>query len=78
MKDLLVAVSRREKGKQKDRNQDENNFTTMRVSELRMKLAEIELDVDGSREAMIEALKANDNQSAHNGKDDANAADDSL
>eukprot|EP00984_Skeletonema_dohrnii_P025218 scaffold14331_cov83-Skeletonema_dohrnii-CCMP3373.AAC.7 len=57
MKDLLVAVSRREKGKQKERNQDENNFTTMRVSELRIKLAEIGLDVDGSREAMIEALQ---------------------
>eukprot|EP00984_Skeletonema_dohrnii_P004968 scaffold1761_cov78-Skeletonema_dohrnii-CCMP3373.AAC.1 len=78
MKDLLVAVSRREKGKQQERNQDGNNFTTMRVSELRMKLAEIGLDADGSREAMIEALRANDNQSAHNGKDDANAADDSL
>ena len=58
MKDLMVAVSRKEKTKQG--NQDgNNNFTIMRVSELRKKLDEKGLNVDGSRETMIEALKSN-------------------
>ena len=54
MKDLLVAVSR---NKKKGGNQDDNNFTVMRVSELRKKLDEKGLSVDGSRETMIETLK---------------------
>jgi len=59
MKDLMVAVSRKEKTKQG--NQDgNNNFTIMRVNELRMKLDEKGLNVDGSRETMIEALKSSD------------------
>mmetsp|Transcript_23155 Transcript_23155/g.35760 ORF Transcript_23155/g.35760 Transcript_23155/m.35760 type:complete len:409 (-) Transcript_23155:203-1429(-) len=59
MKDLMVAFSRKEKTKQG--NQDgNNNFTIMRVSELRKKLDEKGLNVDGSRETMIEALKSSD------------------
>eukprot|EP00985_Skeletonema_marinoi_P021388 scaffold13100_cov108-Skeletonema_marinoi.AAC.9 len=53
MRDLLVAVGRVKDGKY---DSSKDNYTSMRVSELRMKLAEIGLDVDGSREAMIEAL----------------------
>lgn len=34
-----------------------DKFSVMRVSELRRMLGEKGLDVDGSREAMIEALK---------------------
>ncbi len=54
MNDFLVAMSRKKK---KGGNQDDNNFTVMRVSELRKKLDEKGLSVDGSREAMIETLK---------------------
>ena len=54
MKDLLVAVSRNKK----EGNRDDNNFNVMRVSELRKKLDEKGLSVDGSREAMLEALKS--------------------
>ena len=58
-KDLMVAFSRKEKTKQG--NQDgNNNFTIMRVSELRKKLDEKGLNVDCSRETMIEALKSSD------------------
>jgi hypothetical protein len=39
-----------------------NDLNTMRVSELRRKLHEKGLDVDGSREAMIEALKSASSQ----------------
>jgi len=56
MKDLMVAFSRTKESKQG--NQDDNNFTFMRVSELRKKLDEKGLNVDGSRETMIEALKS--------------------
>eukprot|EP00986_Skeletonema_menzelii_P014656 scaffold9886_cov143-Skeletonema_menzelii.AAC.9 len=62
MKDLLVAISR-EKDEMKGRNQDGKVFTTMRVSELRAKLAEIGLGVDGSRESMIKALEIETNNS---------------
>eukprot|EP00985_Skeletonema_marinoi_P008874 scaffold4050_cov118-Skeletonema_marinoi.AAC.7 len=63
MKDLLVAFSRTKKTKQG--NQDGNNhFTIMRVNELRMKLDEKGLNVDGSREAMIETLKGSANEFA--------------
>mmetsp|Transcript_13660 Transcript_13660/g.20466 ORF Transcript_13660/g.20466 Transcript_13660/m.20466 type:complete len:88 (+) Transcript_13660:3-266(+) len=61
MKDLMVAFSRREETKQGC--QDDNNFTFMRVSELRKKLDEKGLNVDGSREAMIEALKSSGGES---------------
>jgi len=63
MKDLLVAFSRTKKTKQ-DNQGDNNNFTIMRVNELRMKLDEKGLNVDGSREAMIETLKGSANESA--------------
>eukprot|EP00984_Skeletonema_dohrnii_P015611 scaffold6776_cov99-Skeletonema_dohrnii-CCMP3373.AAC.8 len=53
--DLLVATTRRNDG---DSGRDDD-FTTMRVSELRRKLHEkgLGMNVDGSREAMIEALR---------------------
>ena len=35
-----------------------DDYGVMRVSDLRWKLDEMGLDVDGSREAMIEALKS--------------------
>ena len=54
MKDLLVAVVRKVKD---GKHSSKDNYTTMRVSELRMQLTKERLDVDGSREAMIEALK---------------------
>ena len=41
----------------------------MSVSELRRKLPEVGLDVDGSREAMIEALQAVDEDSTGNADD---------
>eukprot|EP00985_Skeletonema_marinoi_P030630 scaffold32969_cov78-Skeletonema_marinoi.AAC.1 len=63
MKDLLVAFSRTKKTKQVNQG-DNNNFTIMRVNELRMKLDEKGLNVDGSREAMIETLKGSANGSA--------------
>ncbi|KAL7499495.1 hypothetical protein ACHAWT_007776 [Skeletonema menzelii] len=59
MKDLLVAVSR----KKRDGNRDDNNFNVMRVSELRKKLDEKELNVDGSPEVMIETLKRSASES---------------
>jgi len=64
VKDLMVAVSRNKKGKIEESNQnDNNNFTIMRVSELRKKLDEKGLNVDGSRETMIEALKSSGGES---------------
>ncbi len=58
MKDLLVAISRNKKESKAVvgvvRGKD---LDTWRVSELRMELSELGLDVDGSREAMIEALR---------------------
>ena len=54
MSDLLVAVSR-------EQNRagaiSENEFNVMRISELRRKAHERGLDVDGSREMLIAALK---------------------
>ena len=52
IKDLLGAATRKRKSGNKG-----DRFTMMRVSELRRKLHEKGLDVDGSREAMIAALK---------------------
>jgi len=56
VRDLLVATTRRNEG---DSGRDDD-FTTMRVSELRRKLHEkgLGMNVDGSREAMIEALRS--------------------
>ena len=55
MKDLLIAVGRNSKEKSSTANVDE--LSTLCVSALRRKLHEKGLDVDGSREAMIESLK---------------------
>ena len=55
MTDLLTAMTRKEK--KKSANSGEDDLSTMRVSELRKKLDEKGLDVDGSREAMIARLK---------------------
>ena len=54
--DLLPAMTR-EKNKATSVESTGDKFTTMRVSELRRKLDEKGLDVDGSREAMIAALQ---------------------
>eukprot|EP00984_Skeletonema_dohrnii_P007935 scaffold2926_cov109-Skeletonema_dohrnii-CCMP3373.AAC.7 len=53
VKDVLVATARKE-----DRERAADDIDMMRVSELRRKLHQKGLDVDGSREAMIEALKS--------------------
>ena len=58
MTDLLTAMTR-EKNKAANVESTGDQFTTMRVSELRTKLDEKGLDVDGSREAMIATLKEN-------------------
>lgn len=51
--DLLVSTTRRT-----ETRVDDDNYTTMRVSQLRRKLDEKGLDgADGSREAMIAALQ---------------------
>ena len=57
MKDLLTAVARGEK--EGDASSDPNDFSTLRVSTLRKKLHEKGLDIDGSRETMIELLEEN-------------------
>mmetsp|Transcript_8102 Transcript_8102/g.11795 ORF Transcript_8102/g.11795 Transcript_8102/m.11795 type:complete len:429 (-) Transcript_8102:202-1488(-) len=83
MRDLLVAFGmskRAGKG-----NGKEKDFKAMRVSELRVKLAKAGLDVDGSREAMIEALNANaieiamneDSESDEGSESDSDSDDDS-
>ena len=55
VKDVLVAVAR---NKKEVRNEVISGLNVMRVSELRRKLDEKGLNVDGSRETMIEALKS--------------------
>ena len=57
MTDLLTAVSRGEQHEGNSDDDEEDLLSTMRVSELRKKLDEDGLDVDGSREAMIARLK---------------------
>jgi speckle-type POZ protein len=64
MKDLLVATARRKKkscaGVAYDYMKDgycADDLKVLNVTELRIKLNDLGLDVDGSREAMIEALK---------------------
>lgn len=67
VKDLMIAFDRSKKrilqeycsdseGEDND-DDDGEDYSLMRVSELRRKLDGKGLDVDGSREAMIEALK---------------------
>ena len=59
--DLLTAVTRDKEEKNSDTEKSSGDqFSTMRVSELRIKLNEKGLDVDVSREAMIAALKESD------------------
>jgi speckle-type POZ protein len=57
MKDLLVAVSRN--GKKEASGATTEELNSLSVSDLRRKLAEKGLDIDGSREAMIESIKNN-------------------
>eukprot|EP00985_Skeletonema_marinoi_P012267 scaffold5887_cov104-Skeletonema_marinoi.AAC.3 len=56
IRDILVAFGR---SQQRDdaNEEDSDQFSVMRVSDLRRMLDEKGLDVDGSREAMTEALK---------------------
>ncbi|KAL7450328.1 hypothetical protein ACHAWC_004766 [Mediolabrus comicus] len=56
VKDLLVAFSSNRK---KDETNATEELTSLSVSALRRKLAEKGLDIDGSREAMIESIKSN-------------------
>ena len=56
VKDLLVAFGRNSNSK-KDAKDDVDELTTLSVSDLRRKLEEKGLDIDGSREAMIESIK---------------------
>ena len=58
--DILTAVTREKNGSTNTSESFEDEFRTMRVSELRTKLDESGLDVDGSREAMIATLKEED------------------
>ena len=58
MKDLLVAVGGQNKRNSRaDKQRDE--LTSLSVSALRRKLYEMDLDIDGSREAMIESIRNN-------------------
>jgi len=82
MKDLLVVFGRNGK-KDATGTAAVDELTTLRVSALRRKLAEKGLDVDGSREAMIESIKNNstesdddDNNGDGDGDDDENGAGD--
>ena len=56
VKDLLIAVGRNSKKNTNGAKGDE--LTTLSVSALRRKLDKIGLEVDGSREAMIESIKS--------------------
>jgi hypothetical protein len=58
MSDLLVAVSREQNRADAI---GENEFNVMRISELRRKAHEKGLNVDGSREMLIAALKEKEN-----------------
>jgi speckle-type POZ protein len=60
-KDLLVAVSRQTQssgGNNVKDQEDGEDFETMRIDELRQKLHEKGLDIDGSRDALIAALQS--------------------
>jgi hypothetical protein len=57
MKDLLLAFSNNSKKEASGAATEE--LTSLSVSDLRRKLAEKGLDIDGSREAMIESIKDN-------------------
>eukprot|EP00986_Skeletonema_menzelii_P017784 scaffold22011_cov132-Skeletonema_menzelii.AAC.3 len=49
---------------------NDDDLSAMSVNELRRKLSELGLDVDGSREAMIEALQVHVNESTYADQDD--------
>ena len=72
VKDLLVAFGRKTRAGTNAGSDDDLST----VSELRLKLAALGLDVDGSREAMIEALRANAHESADAEEDDDSHGDD--
>eukprot|EP00985_Skeletonema_marinoi_P008397 scaffold3787_cov90-Skeletonema_marinoi.AAC.2 len=77
MKDVFVAFGRKaNRGAKRGRDDD---LSVMSVSELRMKLSKVGLDVDGSRAAMIEAINANANEIAMNedSESDSESDDDS-
>jgi speckle-type POZ protein len=57
MKDLLLAVINNSKKDASGATTDE--LTTLSVNDLRRKLDEMDLSVDGSREAMIESIRNN-------------------
>jgi hypothetical protein len=81
MKDLLVATAR---GKKKayaevafDNIKDgycADGLKVLSVSELRVKLDEMGLDVDGSREAMIKVLKSHSDEESSDDEDDGEAS----
>ena len=59
VKDLLIAVGKsKKKVAGNGRNVDGDELTTLSVSALRRKLHKMGLEVDGSREAMIESIKS--------------------
>ena len=62
VKDLLIVFGRNSKNETNTANVDE--LTTLCVSALRRKLYEKGLEVDGSREAMIESIKNSDSNSS--------------
>ncbi|KAL7453640.1 hypothetical protein ACHAWC_005293 [Mediolabrus comicus] len=64
LKDFLMAVSRRENERKDDSDEeveeeeeDGDDLATMRIGELRKKVQEKGLEIDGSRDALIAALK---------------------
>jgi speckle-type POZ protein len=74
VKDLLVATARSKKKKGNNKGVA-SNLDTVRVSELRQCLDEKGLDVDGSREAMIETLRNSVKESADDDKSHTAAGD---
>ena len=59
MKDLLVAFNRKGSSKNEEGGTTTDDLTSLSVSALRRRLEEKGLDIDGSREAMIESIKNN-------------------
>jgi len=57
MRDLMAAYARGEREEGGADGDNNTQFTTMRISELRQKAHEKGIDVDGSREMLISALK---------------------
>eukprot|EP00984_Skeletonema_dohrnii_P024529 scaffold13669_cov78-Skeletonema_dohrnii-CCMP3373.AAC.1 len=76
MKDVFVAFGR--KANRSAKRGKDYDLSVMSVSELRRKLDEKGLNVDGSREAMIEALTTNNADESADAKRQRSDADDSL